>query len=433
MANSDDRQTGNMSQDPIDPIPGGEDLTTRERGHGRLFDLYDRMLGEVHIPTVLREVADVLCQDLSAERASVYLVDKSTHELESVAVIGNVARTIRLPIRESSLAGYCAVSGRSFLVPDAYGDLGGIDPKLEFDRSWDEINAFRTRDVMCAPATFKGQLMGVAQVINSTTSPFNQDDLRQLATVARLIGYALYHACLYDDLATLKQLDRDKAQFMRVMVHELKSPVAASRMLIDLLKGQTFANPHLDSLPTRIADRLNQMGELISDILVLAKVKSGDPLGEVGLLDLGDLTGQVCQDYRSQADAKDLAMIVDLPPAPVSVRIDSQGCKLVVSNLVSNAIKYTSAGAVRVSLTHADGWAELSVADSGMGIPEGDVSKLFAEFFRASNAKRSSIQGSGVGLSGAKSIVERFGGTLSLETTENEGSTFTVRLPICTV
>ncbi len=432
MMNPGNRKAGEFPQSPISPNPGDEGASAPKCGlDGRLFDLYDRMLGNVHIPTVLRDVADVLCQDLSAERASVYLVDMATQELESVAVIGNVAQTIRVPIRESSLAGYCAVSGRSFLVPDAYGDLGQIDTKLEFDRSWDEINAFRTRDVMCAPAMFKDRLMGVAQVINSTEGSFNQDDLQQLTTVARLIGYALYHACLYDDLATLKQLDKDKAQFMRVMVHELKSPVAASRMMIDLLEGQTFNDPRLDSMPARIARRLNQMGELISDILVLAKVKSGDPLGDIGVLDLGDLARQACRDYRGQADAKELAMIVDLPSAPVPVRIDSQGCKLALSNLVSNAVKYTQAGSVRVSLASAEGWAELSVADSGIGIPERDVPKLFAEFFRASNAKRSGVPGSGVGLSAAKGLVERFGGTVSLETVENEGSTFTVRLPTC--
>ena len=344
--------------------------------------------------------------------------------------MGNVARTIRLPIRETSLAGHCAVTGRAFLVPDAYGDLSAIDPQLTFDRSWDRVNSFRTRDVMCAAATFKGKLMGVAQVINSRGRPFGPDDLEQLQTTARLIGYALYHACLYNDLATMKQLDKDKAQFMRVMVHELKSPVAGAKMLMSLLTGQTFDNPQLNSLPQRISDRLDQMGDLIGDILVLAKVKSGEPLGEVAVLDLGAQTAAACDDYRPQAHAKGLTMTVDLPPAPVPVRIDVQGCALVLSNLVSNAVKYTPAGQVGVTLRARDGSAVLSVSDSGIGIPEKDVPKLFKEFFRASNAKRSDIKGSGVGLSGVKSIVERFGGELSLTTAEDAGSTFTVRLPL---
>jgi signal transduction histidine kinase len=81
-------------------------------------------------------------------------------------------------------------------------------------------------------------------------------------------------------------------------------------------------------------------------------------------------------------------------------------------------------------LSRQDAWAILEVSDSGIGIPEADIHQLFQEFFRASNAKRQKIQGTGVGLAGVKHIVERFGGELALRSRENEGSTFTVRLPI---
>ena len=103
---------------------------------------------------------------------------------------------------------------------------------------------------------------------------------------------------------------------------------------------------------------------------------------------------------------------------------------LVLSNLLSNAIKYTAEGSVRVSVQEESGWAVLKVKDSGIGIPKEDVPKLFKEFFRASNARQQQIQGSGVGLSGVKRIIERFGGNITLETKENAGSTFAVRLPI---
>ena len=139
----------------------------------RFFDLYDRMIGNVSIPDVLQDVTNVVCHDLKAERATIYLIDKETEELVSVALIGNVTRTIRVPIRESSLAGYCALTGKSFIVPDAYGDLSNIDSRLKFDSRWDNLNQFRTKDVMCTPATFKGEVLGVVQVINSKTEVFS--------------------------------------------------------------------------------------------------------------------------------------------------------------------------------------------------------------------------------------------------------------------
>lgn len=177
-----------------------------------LFDLYDRMIGEIEISTVLQTVAEVVRQDLHAERATVYLIDDSTQQLESAAVIGNVARMIKIPIQESSLSGYCALTRRAFVVTDAYEDLSYIDPKLRFDRSWDELNQFRTRDVMCAPALFKGNLLGVVQVLNRQKRIFNPTDLAWLQNTARLIGYALYHAKLLNDIATPETIGSGKSK-----------------------------------------------------------------------------------------------------------------------------------------------------------------------------------------------------------------------------
>jgi len=394
------------------------------------FELYDRMIGDVDIPSVLAGVADVVCQDLRAQAASIYLIDRDTDELVSAAVIGNVAQTIRVPIRSDSLAGYCASSGRSFVVPDAYGDLSTVHPQLQFDRSWDELNGFRTRDVMCAPATFKDEILGVVQVINSADKPFTDADLGPLRNLSRLIGYALYHARLYDDLATMRRLEKDKAQFMRIMAHELKSPVAAARMLSGALGTQHAEDSQVADISGRIGARMDQLMELIQDLLDLAKVKSGDPLGEIATVDLAAETRGVCDQYREPAEAKGLALDVQLPESPVPVRIDAKGYQLVVSNLVSNGVKYTPEGTVTVTLAREDEWAVLSVTDSGIGIPADDVPRLFREFFRASNAKKQRLPGSGVGLSGAKHIVERFGGRMELTSVENEGSTFTARLPL---
>lgn len=397
-----------------------------------LFDLYDRMIGQVHIPTVLREVAEVVCESLCAERASVYLADRETRELESAAIIGNVARLIRVPIDHNSLAGYCAAAAKSFVVPDAYGDLSAIDPQVTFDRRWDELNNFRTRDIMCAPATFKGQVMGIVQVINSKKRPFNEDDLPSLETIARLIGYSLYHAQLYDDLASLKKLEREKAEFMRLTAHELKSPLTTSKMLLDTIRDGPDGGSNTSDVIGRIGARMDEMITMIGDLLMLARVKSGDPMGNVGVIDLSAVTSQDRENYREQAQAKGLSLRVDLPDNAVFVRMDEQGYRLVLSNLLSNAIKYTPEGSVQVSLVSRNGWGELRVTDSGIGIPEADIPKLFGEFFRASNARRKRLPGSGVGLAGVKYVVERFGGHIELASREDEGTTFTVRLPLHT-
>ncbi len=394
------------------------------------FDLYDRMIGQNDLPAVLCEVAGVVCDYFQAERASVFLINKETSELESAAVIGNVQRKIQVPIRESSLSGYCALSGEPFVVPDAYGDLSAVNANLRFDDSWDKINNFKTRDVMCAPALFKGDVLGVVQVLNSKNKPFSNANLPALNNVSRLIGYALYHARLYYDIATLKQLEKEKAGFMRIMVHELKSPVAAARMLADVLEQCDSENPQMKSMAGRIGIRLDEMTGLIQDILELARVKSGDPLGEISVFDIVQAVSDSGESYREQADAKGLNYSVELPTEPLSIRMDSKGFNLITSNLFSNAVKYTAEGDVAIDLKKGNNQAVLSVKDSGIGIPAAELPRLFKEFFRASNAKRAKLPGTGVGLAGVKSIVERFGGCMEIQTIENQGSTFIVKLPL---
>ena len=394
-----------------------------------LFALYDRMLGDVEIPAVLQRVAQVARDDLNAERATVYLVNKSTHELESAALIGNITQMIRVPICQSSLAGYCALTAKSFVVPDAYGDLSAIDPKLKFDKTWDEQNHFRTRDVMCAPALFKGQVQGVVQVLNSNSEPFTQNDLTLLKNVSRLIGYALYHATLQNDIDTLKHLEREKAKFMQILVHELKSPVAAAKMASDTYREYLNEHPRVEELADKVGRRMDQLLGLIKDVLEFSHVKSGEPLGEISVMDLAHHTRDLCQQYHEHARDKGLELILDIPQDPVLIRFDLKGCRLVVSNLLSNAVKYTEQGRVNVTIKPQPDWVALHVTDTGIGIPDKDLDSMFNEFFRASNAKKAKIQGTGVGLAGVKNLVERFGGQLQLKTKHNEGSTFTVNFP----
>ena len=397
--------------------------------HEQFFELYDRMLGEVSLGDVLAHVSGVVCDAMYAEGTTIYLVREETRELEASAQVHNVQRQIRIPINPASLSGYCALSGEAFLIPDAYGDLSPVSRDLHFDDSWDKAHNYRTRDVMCAPARFKGATVGVVQVLNSRGDPFTDTDLQALQSAARLVGYALYHARLYDDLSSMKQLQREKAKFMTVMVHELKSPVSAAKMMTDTMLGK-FVPPerHAEFLG-RIAVRLDGLLELIGETLTLSRLESGDVLGEVRVVDVGAVVTENCELYREQAEVKGLAFELAVPGEPVQVRIDTQGLKLIVSNLVSNAVKYTPAGSVHVAVAAQDGQAVFSVRDTGMGIPRDDIPKLFREFFRASNARGSKIEGTGVGLAGVKSMAERFGGELRLETAEGAGSTFSVRLP----
>jgi signal transduction histidine kinase len=395
-----------------------------------LFELYEGIFGAVGTVNVLQKTSELIGEALDAERATIYIVARETQELKSVAFIGNVAQSIIIPITSESLAGYCARSKKSFVVHDAYGDLEYLDPKIKFDRSWDEMNDFRTRDVICIPATFKGEVMGVVQAINSRGEPFNESSIPPLENISRFIAYALYHAQLYDEIATLKGLEREKAEFIRILVHELKSPLATSKILVSSMLYKSKRDPEISNALAKIGIRLDQLLLLVEDVLHLSRIKSGIPLGEISVFNLVSGTSHTFKRYMDEAESKGLKIKLNLPDSPVLVRIDKKGFQLILSNLISNAIKYTFAGSVTVSLGQNNEWAVLKVKDTGIGIPGNEITSLFKEFFRATNARKTQIIGTGVGLAGVKELVTRFGGILELNTKENKGSEFTVRFPI---
>lgn len=396
----------------------------------QLFELYEQMFSEVGTVNVLQKTSELISEVLNAERATIYIVVEETQELKSVAIVGNVSQSIIIPINNESLAGFCASAKQSFVVPDAYGDLNYLDSRIKFDKSWDVMNSFRTHDVICTPAILKGEIIGIVQVINSKGDKFHESDILPLENISQFIAYALYQARLYDELATFKGLEKEKAEFMRVLVHELRSPAASSKMLVSSMLYTLKEDPIITPALTSIGKKMDQLLLLVEDILHMSRIKSGIPLGEIGVFDLVIETNNTFEKYLKEAEAKGLIMKIELPDCPVQVRIDIHGYQLILSNLISNAVKYTSSGLIIVSLRQNSEWAFLKIKDTGMGIPKNDIIKVFKEFFRASNARKSKIIGTGVGLAGVKELVTRFGGMLELNTEENKGSEFIVRLPL---
>jgi signal transduction histidine kinase len=217
---------------------------------------------------------------------------------------------------------------------------------------------------------------------------------------------------------------------MQVMVHELKSPISGARTMAETLRLQMVKPEEQPRFLERIVARLDSMLEWIHDTLNLSKIKTGRETGELERLDLCSRIRDIAADYHEQAEAKELDFITKTPEQPIHVLLEGNTLRLILSNLISNAVKYTEAGHVRVSLAEEDGTAIVRVRDSGIGIPQEDLPRLFGEFFRASNARKSKIEGSGVGLASVKHLVERSRGSIDIESQENQGTMITVRLPV---
>lgn len=224
-----------------------------------------------------------------------------------------------------------------------------------------------------------------------------------------------------------RQLEQEKRQvrfeFLSVLAHELKSPLAALEGYVDLMR-QEPAKEYLDRMQARISG----MRKLIVDLLDLTALESGKRKRNLREEDLGEVARQAVVALAPLAAERQIALVVTgLGRCPLIA--DRSELDILLGNLVSNAIKYNrTGGRVTVDISEKSGEILLSVHDTGIGIAPADQSKLFAEFTRIRNPQTRGIEGSGLGLSIVRQIAGLYGASVRLISAEGQGSTFTVTL-----
>jgi signal transduction histidine kinase len=225
-------------------------------------------------------------------------------------------------------------------------------------------------------------------------------------------------------------------EFLASVSHDLKNPLAAikGRAQILLRRAEKLGAEDRERIVSgleNIDSSASRMNRLISDLMDIVRLRAGQPLElQREQCDLVNIVRDVVNEHGSPGDMT-IQFVSDVPSLPG--RWDAARLERVLSNLLTNAVKYgRPQGTVRIRLSHnqdaATACAVLTVQDDGIGIPSVDLPRIFERFHRGSNVT-GSISGSGVGLAGAKQIVEQHGGSITVESREGEGSTFTVTLP----
>ncbi|MGW8251008.1 MAG: sensor histidine kinase, partial [Anaerolineales bacterium] len=229
--------------------------------------------------------------------------------------------------------------------------------------------------------------------------------------------------------------DAVKSQFILTVTHELRSPVSVTRSLLrNIVAGYAgqVTEQQLDII-SRAARRVDFLQKLIDDLLDLAEGKTEARLHEhYEPVPLDAVIQRVIDrfDVPSREKKISLSWHNNAGSDQTLVLATSEGLDRIFNNLVSNAIKYTpAAGEVKVVLSTTGSEAEVSVEDTGIGIPEEAMGKLFEEFYRAPNAKSVEREGTGLGLTIVKDLVNRFGGQISVHSAVDKGSQFKVTLP----
>ncbi|ABS27813.1 histidine kinase [Anaeromyxobacter sp. Fw109-5] len=229
----------------------------------------------------------------------------------------------------------------------------------------------------------------------------------------------------------LEKVDRLRAQFLAHATHELRSPVNAIVALAELVR-MACERGDLEHVRARLPMLLRAAATLrgtVNNILDLSKAEAGRMDVTVGPVNLAELVAEVAATARLLVGEKPVAVEVELPGAP-SITSDAQKVRQILVNLVSNAAKFTARGAIRVTaVAEGEGGAAVSVRDTGCGIAEDDLPRLFVPFGQLEEAVTKSHEGPGLGLVITRSLTELLGGRVEVASRRGEGSTFTVHLP----
>jgi two-component system phosphate regulon sensor histidine kinase PhoR len=245
-------------------------------------------------------------------------------------------------------------------------------------------------------------------------------------------GEVLGTVTVMEDMTYLLELDRMKGDFIAMVSHELRSPIAAIgqniNLILDGLAGETTEKQR--HLLTRAKERSKGLLNLIADLLEISKIDAGVAMQRKEPLQLEEVVRKVVELMEGEAQAKGISLSTTFHPSLPPVLGDRDNLEGVFTNVVSNAIKYTPAGGKVLIEVCSDGdYVKTAVQDTGIGISQEDLPRIFDKFSRVKSEKTRGIVGTGLGLSIVKSIVEAHLGSISVESEEGKGTIVTVLLP----
>jgi len=230
----------------------------------------------------------------------------------------------------------------------------------------------------------------------------------------------------------LLELDKLKDEFVALVSHELRTPLTSIRGYLELvLDGEAGSVSEEQRHFLGVVDRnANRLLDLVGDLLFLAQIEAGKLSLDIGAVDLASLAAESVETARPIAEEKSISLTLATSPLPLLAGDRARLAQL-LDNLISNAIKFTpEGGRVDVRASVSRGNAVVEVRDTGMGIPVEEQEHVFESFFRTSRATDEAIQGTGLGLAISKAIVHAHGGRITLASSEGEGATFHVSIPI---
>ena len=406
--------------------------------HQLALDVARVVHGAPEIDTALQTVCAMLGEGLSVDRIMLYTYDES-------GVIDQRTQWHRhdlpdLPALPPSLANEVKAVGDElrrqatvFVVSDF------LNPEVQVqDRAERFYRATGAKSLLMVPVGIGEQGLGVLSLMTvDSTRRWRRYEIQAVQQCAGYLAQSIVDLRLRQmrdaQVDQLTALDQQKTDFMATISHELRTPLTSINGYLELLEDGDYGDLSDEQRGALdiIGRNANRLRGLIEDLLVLNKIEATGLQSATEDVAVDDLVEGVADLLRPVADAAGVTLVVEPIDPELVIRVDRGQLERSLINLGSNAVKFTaSGGRATISASEVDGRAVITVTDTGIGIPAGDLPQLFGRFFRASNATAAAIPGTGLGLAIVRAIVEGHGGELHLDSVEGEGTVIRVDLPV---
>ncbi len=309
------------------------------------------------------------------------------------------------------------------------GDLSDRDYPAD-----ERLLALGLRSELVAPLQLGARTIGMLSVSRERVDAFSEDEVELIALLGRLVATAVQNIRAYEAerrrVEELAQLSQLRADFVSLVSHELRSPMAAvigaARTLQD--RWRMLTAEQRESFLALIGDETARLAELVGDVLDTSRIEAGTFSYRFEEVDLGRVVAEAIE--TAVLAQQEVPVVASGHGALPAIRGDRTRLRQVLGNLIENAVKYSpEGGEVRVSAAAANGEVRIAVRDAGPGIPRDHQARIFEKFGRV-DVPGASKPGTGLGLFIARSIAEAHGGSLDVSSGAEPGSTFTLTLPV---
>jgi len=391
-----------------------------------LFNISTAALKQFDIKDLYPIIVQELNKILDTNNFFIALYDKAAETLSLPFFADEKDDFYEIPVKRT-ITGLVIKNGKSVLLKES--DLKELEEAGEIDLVGTPCKVW-----MGVPLKIKNETIGVMCLQDyHDENKFSNDDLYVLDFIANQIAIAIQRRQMLDNIIQARQKAEDaaqtKQQFMSTMSHEIRTPLNEVLGITNLLLQGDPRPDQMDFIKT-LRFSGNHLLTLVNDVLDYNKMESGKIVFEHTQFNLNDFLDEIMRSYAFRSQAKHIGFeIIKEADLPVEVIGDPIRLNQILSNLLSNALKFTQKGSIAVTVKEIERIGNkskigFSVQDTGIGIPKEKHSVIFESFTQASSDTTRYFGGTGLGLAICKTLIELQGGTITLESEPGKGSTF---------